>query len=52
MEFTREILKDQLHLCKIPKKAFDISFNISLVIPCVLELFKVDDMIKSFVKNL
>jgi hypothetical protein len=31
MEFTREILKDQLHLCKIKKKTFERSFNIYLI---------------------
>jgi hypothetical protein len=41
MEFTREMLKDQLHLCKIQNKTFH-----------VLELFQVNDMIKNFMKNL
>jgi hypothetical protein len=42
MEFTRKMLKDQLHHCQIPEKTFERSFNISLV----------NDMIKDFVKNL
>ena len=49
MEFIKEMLKDQLHLCKIQKKTFERSFNISLVNAMCLQ---VDDMIKNFVKNL
>jgi hypothetical protein len=41
MEFTREMLKDQLHLFKKVKK-----------LKVILELFQVDDMIKNFVKIL
>jgi hypothetical protein len=52
MEFTREMLKDQLRLCNIQKKTFERSFNISLVNSMCLRTFQVDDMIKNFVKNL
>jgi hypothetical protein len=33
MEFTREMLKDQLHLCKTQQKSFERFFNISLINP-------------------
>jgi hypothetical protein len=39
MEFTREMLKDQLHLCKIQNKTFERSFNISLINSMCLRTF-------------
>ena len=39
MECTREMLKDQLYLCKIQKKTFERSFNISLVNSMCLGIF-------------
>jgi hypothetical protein len=39
MEFTREMLKNQLHLCKIQKKTFERSFNISLLHSMCLKTF-------------
>jgi hypothetical protein len=48
MEFTREILKDQK---TFGEDVVDLS-TFFYKIPCVLELFQVDGMIKNFVKNL